>query len=128
MADTQHSAPDKVNLVEKLAHIDSFWNPHIVGDVNDMQVKLVKLRGAFEWHHHDVEDELFFVVKGKLLMKLRDRDVRLGEGEFIVVPRKVEHCPVAESDECHVMLFERSTTLNTGTQDSERTRRDLRRL
>lgn len=119
---------DKVNVGEKLSHIDSFWNPHIVGDVNDMQVKLVKLRGAFDWHHHDVEDELFFVVKGTLLMKLRSGDVSVGEGEFIVVPKQTEHCPVAASDECHVMLFERSSTLNTGTVKTERTVRHLERL
>lgn len=119
---------DKVNVGEKLAGIDSFWNPHIVGDVNDMQVKLVKLRGAFDWHHHDEEDELFFVVKGSLLMKLRSGDVSVGEGEFIVVPKLTEHCPVAASDECHVMLFERSSTLNTGTVETERTKRDLHRI
>lgn len=118
----------KVNVGEKLARIDSFWNPHIVGDVNDMQVKLVKLRGAFDWHHHDEEDELFFVVKGELLMKLRTGDVSVGEGEFIVVPKNTEHCPVAVSEECHVMLFERNSTLNTGTEETARTRRDLHRI
>ena len=77
---------EKVNLRDKLARIDSFWNPHIVGDVNDMHVKLVKLQGSFDWHHHDEEDELFFVVNGTLLMKLRSGDVSVGEGELIIVP------------------------------------------
>jgi len=119
---------DKVNPAAKLGEIDSYWNPHIVGDVNDMQVKLVKLKGEFQWHHHDVEDELFLVVRGTLLMKFRDRDVTVEQGEFIIVPHTVEHCPVALGEECHVLLFEPSTTLNTGTEDTERTRRDLRRL
>ncbi len=120
--------PESVNVADKLARIDSFWNPHIVGDVNDMHIKVVKMRGSFDWHHHDDEDELFFVVRGTMLMKLRTGDVSVGEGEFIVVPSRVEHCPVASSEECHVMLIERKTTLNTGTVETERTRHELKRL
>jgi len=118
---------DKVNLVEKLARFTDTWSPKIVGEINDAYVKLVKLKGEFVWHHHDNEDEMFLVVKGRLLMRLRDRDVDLGEGEFIIIPRGVEHLPVAV-DECHVLLFEPKTTLNTGHITNERTVADLERI
>jgi mannose-6-phosphate isomerase-like protein (cupin superfamily) len=111
---------DKVNIAEKLAQFDEQWSPKIVGRVNDSHVKLVKLEGEFVWHHHKEEDELFLVVSGSMVIKFRDRDVRLDEGEFLIVPRGVEHKPVAEK-EAHVLLFEPAGTLNTGNVRSERT-------
>ena len=116
-----------VNLADKLAQIPDHWNPRIVGDINAMQVKLVKLIGEFDWHHHETEDELFLVLKGTLLMRLRDRAISVGEGEFIIIPHGVEHLPVAE-DEVHLLLLEPATTLNTGTETTERTREALTRL
>src|SRR5262249_38522256 len=104
---------DKVNLRDKFARFDDQWSPKIVGELNGQLVKLVKFQGEFVWHHHDHEDELFLVVKGRFRMEFRDRHVWLGEGEFLIVPRGVEHRPVAE-DEVHVLLFEPATTLNTG--------------
>jgi mannose-6-phosphate isomerase-like protein (cupin superfamily) len=111
---------DQVNLAEKLALFDDYWSPRIVGELNGQHVKLVKFRGEFVWHKHDHEDELFLVVKGRFVMEFRDRDVRLEEGEFLVVPRGVEHRPVAE-EEVHVLLFEPAGTLNTGDVRDERT-------
>lgn len=116
-----------VNLAETLTQITDHWHPHIVGDINSMQVKLVKLVGEFDWHHHETEDELFLVLKGTLLMRLREREITVGEGEFIIVPHGVEHLPVAE-DEVHLLLVEPATTLNTGTVQNERTRNALTRL
>jgi mannose-6-phosphate isomerase-like protein (cupin superfamily) len=104
---------NKVNLADKLAQIDSYWHPHIVGELNGQHVKLVKLRGEFVRHHHEAEDELFLVIKGQLLMRLDDGDVTIGPGEFLIVPRGVAHQPVAE-EEVHVLLFEPAGTLNTG--------------
>jgi len=98
-----------------------------VGDVNDMQVKLVKLHGQFVWHHHETEDELFLVLKGRLLIKLRDRDLRLAAGDAVVIPHGVEHLPIAE-EEVHVLLLEPRSTLNTGTQVNERTVADPGRI
>ena len=118
---------DKVNLAEKFAAFSDHWSPKLVGQVNDFDVKLVKLKGEFVWHHHADEDELFLVVKGRLRIRLRDRDVELGEGEFFVVPRGVEHMPVAE-DECHVLMLEPATTLNTGNVRDERTVSELEKL
>lgn len=109
-----------VNLAEKFAKIDDYWHPRIAGELNDSYVKLAKLKGEFVWHHHDDEDELFFVVKGRLCIKLRDRDLWVGEGEFVIIPRGVEHKPVAE-DEVHVLLLEPRATLNTGNVRDERT-------
>ena len=111
---------DKVNIAEKLAQFDEPWKPKIVGQVNDAHVKLVKFQGDFVWHHHEEEDELFLVVSGSIVIKFRDRDVRLEEGEFLIVPRGVEHKPVAE-EEAAVLLFEPVSTLNTGNVRSERT-------
>ncbi len=111
---------DKVNLAEKLALIAEHWQPRIAGQVNDAHIKLVKLAGDFLWHHHPAEDELFLVLSGRLNMKLRDRDVWLAPGELIIIPRGVEHCPCAP-DECHVLLVEPVSTLNTGNVRSERT-------
>jgi mannose-6-phosphate isomerase-like protein (cupin superfamily) len=109
-----------VNLADKFDLFDDLWSPKIVGEINDSHVKLVKLKGEFVWHSHENEDELFLVVRGRLLMKLRDRDIMLDEGEMIVIPRGVEHLPVAE-DEVHVLLLELKSTLNTGNVDNERT-------
>jgi mannose-6-phosphate isomerase-like protein (cupin superfamily) len=110
-----------VNLAEAFGKFDEAWLPKIAGDVNDMQVKVVKLRGEFVWHHHDVEDELFLVVAGRLRMQLREGNKDVGPGEFIIVPRGVEHCPLALTDEVHVVLLEPRTTLNTGNVVNERT-------
>jgi mannose-6-phosphate isomerase-like protein (cupin superfamily) len=111
---------DKVNIAEKLALFDDYWNPRIVADLNGQQVKVVKLKGPFVWHQHAGEDELFLVVRGRLRMEFRDRAVELGEGELIVVPRGVEHRPVAGA-EVAVLLFEPASTLNTGDVRNERT-------
>jgi mannose-6-phosphate isomerase-like protein (cupin superfamily) len=111
---------DAVNLRDKFNLFDEFWSPRIAGELNDSYVKLAKLRGEFIWHHHDDEDELFLVVKGRLLIKLRDRDIWLEEGEFGIIPKGVEHKPVAEQ-EVHVVLIEPKSTVNTGNVESERT-------
>ena len=103
----------KVNLAEKLAGFDEHWSPRIVGELNGQQLKLVKLSGEFVWHHHEAEDELFLVLHGRLDIHLRERVVELAEGEFFIVPRGMEHKPVA-SEEAHVLLFEPASTLNTG--------------
>jgi len=118
---------DKVNLAEKLARIREQWQPKIVGELNGQQVKLVKFEGPFVWHHHDAEDELFYVVRGRFRMEFRDQTVWVEQGEFIIVPRGVEHLPVADA-EAEVMLFEPATTLNTGNVRNERTVERLERL
>lgn len=118
---------DKVNLSNKLAQFSAYWQPKIVGELNGQQVKLVKLKGAFVWHSHELEDELFLVVRGRLRMELRDRAIDLEAGELLIVPRGVEHRPVAE-EEVEVMLFEPATTLNTGNVRNERTVEELERL
>jgi mannose-6-phosphate isomerase-like protein (cupin superfamily) len=118
---------ERVNLAQKFAQFTETWSPKVVGTVNGMDVKLVKLAGEFMWHHHDVEDELFFVVSGRLRMKFRDRDVLVGPGEFVIVPHGVEHLPVAEH-EAEVMLFEPASTLNTGNLRNERTVETLERI
>jgi mannose-6-phosphate isomerase-like protein (cupin superfamily) len=109
---------DKVNINDKLALFDEYWKPKIVGELNGQMVKLVKFKDEFVWHHHEAEDEMFLVLKGRLLMEFRERNVWVEEGEFIIVPRGIEHRPVAE-EEVHVMLFEPATTLNTGNAESE---------
>ena len=111
---------NKVNLREKLALFGEQWSPKVVGELNGQQVKLVKFKGQFVWHNHDGEDELFLVVRGRFRMEFRDRHVWLEEGEFLIVPRGVEHRPVAD-EEAHVLLFEPATTLNTGDVRNERT-------
>lgn len=116
-----------INLKDKFASFHEQWNPKIVGEVNDCYVKAVKLRGEFVWHHHEYEDELFLVVKGALRMKFRDREALVREGEFIIVPRGIEHLPVAD-EEAHVLLLEPKTTLNTGNIVNERTVADLERI
>jgi len=118
---------EKVNIEEKLALFDEQWKPKIAGELNGQHVKLVKFLGEFVWHHHDEEDELFLVVQGRFRMEFRDRNVWIEEGEFIVVPRGVEHRPVAE-EEAHVLLFEPASTLNTGNVRGEMTVADLDRI
>lgn len=118
---------DKVNLGEKFARIRDHWNPRIIGELNDSYVKAVKFQGEFVWHHHENEDELFLVVAGRFRMCYRDREVVVGPGEFVVVPRGVEHKPVAD-EECSVILLEPKSTLNTGNVQNERTRPTLERL
>jgi mannose-6-phosphate isomerase-like protein (cupin superfamily) len=111
---------DKVNLADKLAAFSGHWQPRVVGELNGQHVKLVKFSGPFVWHRHEQEDELFLVIRGGFRMELRDGVIELGEGEFLIVPRGVEHRPVAE-DEVHVLLFEPAGTLNTGNVRNERT-------
>ena len=118
----------KVNLAEAFAKIPEVWSPHVAGDINNFQVKLVKLDGKLDWHHHDIEDELFLVVAGRMKMGLRTGDVIVEPGEFIIVPHGVEHCPEALDGECHVVLLEPGSTLNTGNVETEKTRRTLERL
>lgn len=111
---------DKVNLKDKFSQFDEHWQPKIVGELNGQYVKLAKLKGEFIWHQHETEDELFMVINGKLLIKLRDRDVTLNPGEFFIIPRGVEHIPIAK-EEVEVMLFEPKSVVNTGNIQDERT-------
>ena len=119
--------PEVVNLAQKLSLFTEHWSPKIVGELNDFYVKLVKFQGEFVWHRHDEEDEMFLVVKGRLQMRFREKELWLNEGEFVIVPRGVEHMPVAP-EEVHVVLFEPKSTLNTGDVQSERTVTDLDRI
>ena len=118
---------NKINLVEKLNSIQTHYDPHIIAALNGQLVKLVKFKGTFTWHRHENEDELFYVVKGNFLMKLRDGDIRLNAGEMIVIPRGTEHCPEAE-EEVEVLLFEPASTLNTGNVQNEFTKPQLKSL
>jgi mannose-6-phosphate isomerase-like protein (cupin superfamily) len=122
---------EKVNLTQKLSLFTDYYAPKVVGELNDSQLKLVKVKGEFVWHHHDVEDELFLILKGTLRMKYFDdsheRELRIGEGEFVIVPHGVEHKPVAD-EEVHLLLFEPKTTLNTGNLQNERTVAELERI
>ena len=118
---------EKVNIEEKLALVRDYWNPAIVGELNGQHVKLVKFKGEFVWHKHDHEDEMFYVVKGEFKMEFRDRTVILNEHEFLIVPKGVEHRPVAER-EVSIMLFEPASTLNTGNVKNELTRETLDRI
>lgn len=118
---------NKVILAEKFSQFTEHWNPKIAGELNGQQVKLVKFQGEFVWHHHDHEDELFYVVKGSFDMHLRDKVITLNEGEFIIIPRGVEHRPVA-TEEVQVMLFEPASTLNTGNVQDVKTRTILDRI
>jgi mannose-6-phosphate isomerase-like protein (cupin superfamily) len=111
---------DPVNLAERFSRFSDQWSPKIVGELNDSYIKLAKVQGEFVWHQHANEDEFFLVVQGRLLIRLRDRDVLLHEGEFFVVPRGVEHLPIAE-DEAHILLLEPKATLHTGDVDNART-------
>jgi mannose-6-phosphate isomerase-like protein (cupin superfamily) len=119
--------PQKVNIARKLAAFDELWSPKIAGELNGQYVKLVKLRGEFLWHAHESEDELFLVVRGRLDIEFRDGRATLSEGEFLIVPRGVEHRPVAE-EETHVLLFEPASTLNTGNVRNDRTVETLERI
>ncbi len=114
----------KVNLTEKFSLFNNHWEPKIVGELNEQYVKIAKLKGEFVWHHHENEDELFMVVKGSLIIKLRDADIKLKEGEFFIIPRGIEHMPVAEK-EVHVLMFEPKGTVNTGNTESKKTINDL---
>src|SRR6266513_259152 len=118
----------KINLAEKLSLIRDYWNPRIAGALNGQMVKLVKFQGPFTWHHHENEDEMFFVVKGRFRMDYRndghESEEWIEEGEFIIVPRAIEHRPFAE-EECHVLLFEPASTLNTGNVENQFTKKNL---
>ena len=118
---------EKVNIAEKLRLIDEYWSPKLVGELNDQVVKLAKIKGEFTWHKHDAEDEMFLVLDGRLVIQLRDQEFTLKEGEFLIVPRGVEHKPVAE-EEVHIMLFEPATTLNTGDVRNELTKENIERI
>jgi mannose-6-phosphate isomerase-like protein (cupin superfamily) len=111
---------EKVNLQEKFSLFSDYFKPRVAGELNGQQVKLVKFSGPFVWHHHDAEDELFLVVKGRFRMEFRDRHIWIEKGEFVIVPHGVEHRPVAE-EEVHVLLFEPAATLNTGNVQSDLT-------
>lgn len=115
---------ERINLDEKLSLFSDYWNPKIIGELNGQQVKLVKIKGEFVWHAHDREDELFFVIKGSFRMEFRDKSVVLSENDMIIVPRGVEHRPVAE-EEASLMLFEPSGTLNTGNTENKFTKKEL---
>ena len=118
---------EKINLAEKFSRFDDYWSPNMVVEINDSYVKLAKFKGEFVWHKHDAEDELFLVIKGHLLIRLRDREIDLGAGEFTIIPRGVEHLPIA-NEEAHVLLLEPKTTLNTGDVVNERTVKNLARV
>ncbi len=118
---------EKVNLKQKFAKIHELWKPYVAGELNGQMVKLDKIKGEFVWHHHENEDEMFLVVKGRFRMDLRDKPIWLEEGEFLVVPRGVEHRPVAE-EEAWILLFEPASTLNTGNLKNERTHQVLERI
>jgi mannose-6-phosphate isomerase-like protein (cupin superfamily) len=111
---------DKVNIAEKLSLFQEHWKPKIIGELNGQYVKAVKFKGPFDWHFHESEDEMFLVIRGGFRMEFRDRNVEVGEGEFVIVPRGVEHRPVADL-EAHVLLFEPASTLNTGNVRTEKT-------
>lgn len=118
---------DKVNLIQKLSLFNEQWSPKIVGELNESYVKVAKLKGEFVWHHHEEEDEMFFVIKGKLIIRFKDRDIKIEEGEFLIIPKGVEHLPVAEEEVC-VMLIEPKSTLNTGNIKDKRTVENLDRI
>ena len=118
---------EKVNISEKLRQFTDYWNPRIIGELNGQHVKAVKFQGPFVWHHHDHEDELFLVIKGRLTMEFTDKIVQVDEGEFIIVPRGIEHRPVADQ-EVHVLLFEPASTVNTGNIENEKTRNKLEKI
>jgi len=118
---------ETINLKEKFSTFSDHWNQRLVGEINDCAVKIVKIKGEFIWHHHDVEDELFLVVQGVLRMKFRDHEAIVRAGELVIVPRGVEHCPVAD-EEAHIVLIEPKSTLNTGNIVNERTVAQLERI
>ncbi len=110
---------EAVNLAQKLTLFQEYWSPKVVGELNDNYLKVVKVKGEFVWHKHDEDDELFLVLKGRLVIQLRDQDITLNEGDFLVVPKGIEHRPVAE-DEAHILLIEPKTVVNTGDATDER--------
>ncbi len=118
---------EKVNLSEKFSLFNDYCNPRIIGELNGQHVKAVKLKGEFVWHSHEEEDEMFLVIKGSFNMELRDKTVTINEGEFFIVPRKVEHKPVA-AEEVHILLFEPASTINTGAVQNELTRTKLEKI
>ncbi len=118
---------EKINLAEKFSAFHDYFNPRIAGELNGQQVKLVKFQGEFVWHHHDNEDELFYVIKGSFDMHLRDKTITVKAGEFLIVPRGTEHKPVAK-EEVEIMLFEPATTLNTGNVENELTKKELKHI
>lgn len=118
---------DKINLVQKFGLFNEYWSPRIIGELNDSHIKLAKLKGEFDWHHHENEDEMFFVVQGQLTITFRDKAVVLDKGELIVIPKGVDHLPVA-AEEVHVMLIEPKGTLNTGNVVTEKTKEKLERI
>ncbi len=118
---------EKINIKDKLKLIDEYWSPKIAGELNGQFVKLVKFKGEFTWHHHDNEDEMFLVIKGKFNMELKDKSIEINEGEYIIIPKGVEHKPVAD-EEVHVMLFEPASTLNTGNVKNEFTKEKLQSI
>ena len=121
-------AMEKVNLAEKLSKFDDHWNPRLVANLDDYEVKLVRIAGDFVWHRHDADDELFLVLKGRFRMDYRDRQVEVGEGELIVVPKGVEHKPYADK-ECQILLLERRGVVNTGdAAEGELTRKTMERI
>jgi mannose-6-phosphate isomerase-like protein (cupin superfamily) len=114
---------EKTNLASKFELINEYWQPKIVGELNDSYIKLAKIKGEFVWHHHESEDELFLIVKGNLTIRLKDGEINLGSGELVVIPRGVEHMPVA-SEEVQLLLLEPKTTINTGNIQNDRTVQD----
>jgi mannose-6-phosphate isomerase-like protein (cupin superfamily) len=120
-----------VNLANAFGTFNEYWSPRVGGDINNFQIKLAKFKGEFHWHHHENEDELFLVVKGQLLMRLKPEnggDQIVNEGEYIIVPKGVQHCPVTHTEEVHCLLFEPKTTVNTGNVVNERTVTELARV
>jgi len=117
----------KVNLAQKFALFSEQWSPKLVGELNGQQCKIAKIQGEFVWHHHEAQDEFFLVIQGQMTIKLPDEDVHLGEGEFLIVPRGVEHKPVA-AEEAHILMFEPEGTLNTGNVQDERTVQQVERI
>ena len=118
---------NKINIQEKLSLFNDFYNPRIIGELNGQHVKLVKFNSPFVWHHHNNEDELFLVIKGRFVMELKDKSITINEGEFIIIPKGVEHRPVAH-EEVHVLLFEPASTLNTGNVENEMTKHNLKKI
>ena len=118
---------NKINISEKFKLINEYWSPKIIGELNDTHIKLAKIKGNFVWHHHENEDEMFFVIKGNLLIKFRDKEVYLNEGECIIIPKGIEHLPVAEN-EVQIMLIERKSTLNTGNVENALTKKHLEKI
>lgn len=112
--------PKVINVKDKFSLFSEQWSPKIIGEMNDSYVKIAKLQGEFVWHHHEHEDEMFLIIQGRLTIRLRDRDLLVNEGEFVIIPRGVEHMPVAEK-EVYLMMLEPKSTVNTGNVENERT-------